>query len=43
MIDCSDVEALGIKQGFEEEMPNIIYCYWHLWQNWDKNIKDKAE
>ena len=42
MIDCSDVEALGINKAFSDAHMNILYCYWHLWQAWEKNIMTKV-
>jgi hypothetical protein len=42
MIDCSDTEALGIKKAFFDVEVSILYCYWHLWQAWDKNIITKV-
>ncbi|KAF8581154.1 hypothetical protein K439DRAFT_1414646 [Ramaria rubella] len=41
LIDCSDTEALGITLAFEDAPANILYCYWHIWEAWDKNIKSK--
>jgi hypothetical protein len=42
MIDCSDMEALAIDQSFPDIKVHILYYYWHLWQAWDKNIKEKV-
>ncbi|KIJ31011.1 hypothetical protein M422DRAFT_267433 [Sphaerobolus stellatus SS14] len=41
MIDCSDTEALAIEKAFPDLVIRILYCYWHLWQAWDKAMKDK--
>ncbi|KIJ43680.1 hypothetical protein M422DRAFT_252920 [Sphaerobolus stellatus SS14] len=41
MIDCSDTKALGINKSFPDRAIMIIYCYWHLWQAWEKNITSK--
>ena len=41
MIDCSDTEALGINEAFKDSPVHILYCYWHLWQAWDINMKNK--
>ncbi|KIJ28981.1 hypothetical protein M422DRAFT_269680 [Sphaerobolus stellatus SS14] len=41
MIDCSDTEALGINKAFSDHPISILYCYWHLWQAWEKNITSK--
>ncbi|KIJ23088.1 hypothetical protein M422DRAFT_276407 [Sphaerobolus stellatus SS14] len=40
-IDCSDTEALGINKSIPDRAIMIIYCYWHLWQAWEKNITPK--
>ena len=42
MIDCSDTEASGIDEAFFDGSVTILYCYWHLWQVWDKNITAKV-
>jgi hypothetical protein len=42
MIDCSATEALAIKLAFTNSPVNILYCYWHLWEAWDENIKKKV-
>jgi hypothetical protein len=42
MIDCSDTEALAIDLAFKDSPVNILYCYWHLWEAWDVNIKKKV-
>ncbi|KIJ31797.1 hypothetical protein M422DRAFT_266551 [Sphaerobolus stellatus SS14] len=42
MIDCSNTEALGINKAFSDRVIKIIYCYWHLGQAWEKNIKAKV-
>ena len=42
MIDCSATEALAINLSFPDIKVHILYCYWHLWQAWEKNIKDKV-
>ncbi|KIJ32606.1 hypothetical protein M422DRAFT_265491 [Sphaerobolus stellatus SS14] len=41
MIDCSDTEALAIRKACPDVVVHILYCYWHLWQAWDSNIKEK--
>jgi len=40
MIDCSDTEALAINESFPGIV--VLYCYWYLWQAWDRNITNKA-
>jgi len=42
MIDCSDTEALGINKAFSDRPICILYCYWHLWQAWEKQITAKV-
>jgi hypothetical protein len=42
MIDCSDTETLAINLAFEDSPVTILYCYWHLWEAWDVNIKKKV-
>ena len=38
MINCLDKEALDINKAFSDQTVSILYCYWHLWQAWEKNI-----
>jgi hypothetical protein len=42
MIDCSDTEALAIKLAFADSPIKNLYCYWHLWEAWNENIKKKV-
>ncbi|KIJ31012.1 hypothetical protein M422DRAFT_267434 [Sphaerobolus stellatus SS14] len=38
-----DTEALTIRNAFPELVVHILYCYWHLWQAWDKHLKEKLQ
>ncbi|UZJ52506.1 hypothetical protein CBS101457_001826 [Exobasidium rhododendri] len=40
MIDCSDIEALGIHWAYAEKPPQILYCDWHLMKSIVKRAKE---
>jgi len=40
VINCSQTEILGIREGFEDQEVHIIYSYRHLGPVWQKIIKE---